>query len=133
MIRILAAAAAVCLAAPIVAQNVPPEGAPSIADAAPLAALNLEQQSAVRCSAAFAVVAQGQAGQQPFAAEYPPLGARGREFMVRSMARLMDEESLDRVAISRLLSAQVQTLWSDKDLLARTLPPCLALLDASGV
>ena len=95
--------------------------------------LSIEQQTALRCSAAFAVVAQGQANGNAAAQAYPDLSQRGREYMVRNMARLMDQASLDRTGVSRLLSAQVQQLWDEEDAIAAIMPPCLSLLDATGL
>ena len=95
--------------------------------------LSIEQQTALRCSAAFAVVAHGQANGNEAAQAYPVISQRGREYMVRNMAKLMDEASLDRTGVSRLLSAQVQELWDREEAIAEVMPPCLSLLDATGL
>ncbi|WP_454598359.1 hypothetical protein [Qipengyuania sp. SM2507] len=102
---------------------------------APAPALSLEQQSGVRCAAAFALVAQAQA-QSPGdaeALEYPALGERGREFFVRTAARLIDETGLDRDGVARLLSAEAGRLAREEGALDRAMPPCLMLLEASGL
>ena len=96
-------------------------------------ALNAQQSATLRCSAAFAVVAQGQANGNAEALAYPPLAERGREFFVRSTARLMDELQLDRADISALVSREAQQLWDEEGLLEQVMPSCLALLEASGV
>ena len=59
-------------------------------------AMSLEQQMLLRCSAAFAIVADQQARGLASAGAYPPMAQRGREFFVRSSARLMDELHLPR-------------------------------------
>ena len=96
-------------------------------------ALNAQQSATLRCSAAFAIVAQGQANGNTAAQAYPPLAERGREFFVRTAARLMDELQLDRAEISALVSREAQQLWDEDGLLDQVMPSCLALLEASGV
>ena len=96
-------------------------------------ALNVQQSATLRCSAAFAIVAQGQANGNTAAQAYPPLAERGREFFVRTAARLMDELQLDRAEISALVSREAQQLWDEEGLLEQVMPSCLALLEASGV
>lgn len=100
---------------------------------APAPALSLEQQSGVRCAAAFALVAQAQATGDAAALAYPALGERGREFFVRTAARLIDETGLDRDGVARLLSAEAGRLAQEEGALERTMPPCLMLLEASGL
>ena len=94
-------------------------------------ALTAQQAASVRCSAAFAMVAQGQANGDAAAQAYPAMAERGREYFVRSVARLMDELALDRPALEQLIAAEVQRLDAETQL-AQVMPPCLALLDASG-
>lgn len=94
--------------------------------------LTMEQSTAIRCSAAFAIVANDQAAGNRQALQYPPLAERGREYMVRSSARLMDERRISRDDVAALLGAEVQRLRQD-GLLDQVMPSCLALLDASGV
>ena len=108
-----------------------------LAASAPVAAqggfqLSLEQQTALRCSAAFAIVADGQARGNSEAVRYPPLGKRGREFFVRASAQLMDETGMDREDVAALLSAEAQKLW-DEGRIDDVMPACLLLLDASGL
>ncbi|MBU0669403.1 MAG: hypothetical protein KJ703_11045 [Alphaproteobacteria bacterium] len=99
----------------------------------PTPALSLEQQSGLRCAAAFALVAQAQAAGDTEALEYPALGERGREFFVRTAARLIDETGLDRVGVARMLSAEAARLAQEEGALDRAMPPCLMLLEASGL
>lgn len=94
------------------------------------AAMSLDHQGALRCSAAFAIVAirqqQGQAGQ------YPALGERGREYFVRAAAKVMEDTNMDRAAISNALRAEAQGLAKDGQLDA-VMPACLLMLDAAGL
>lgn len=94
--------------------------------------LTLEQKTSLRCSAAFAIIADGQQRGNAEALEYPALAERGREFFVRSSARLMDETGMDRAQISNLIQAEAQDLW-DKGEVEQIMPSCLLLLNASGV
>ena len=64
--------------------------------------------------------------------EYPLLAARGREFFVRSNAQLMDEAGLDRAAIEARLRAEADAIVAEGSL-DEIMPPCLLLLDASGL
>jgi hypothetical protein len=94
--------------------------------------LDLEQKMLVRCSAAFALAANMQENGDRSLGEIPELRARGREYFVRAMASLMDAEALDREAVAALLSVEVTAL-AEGDTLARTMPACLASLEASGL
>ena len=123
MIRfLLPAAAALAALAPIAVQAQQP--------AAP--ELTIQQNTALRCSVAFALVAQGQARGDPAMADYPPLGERGREFFVRSSAQLMDETGMSREAVAALLAVEIEAL-REPGALDGVMPPCLLLLDASGL
>ena len=96
------------------------------------APLNAAQQGALRCSAAFALVAERQGKGDPAALEYPPMGERGREFFVRSGAQLMDQAGLTRATIEERLRAEAGAILADGSL-DEIMPPCLLLLDASGL
>ena len=102
------------------------------AEPAPAVALTLDQQAALRCSAVFAIVSAGQDRGDADALAYPALGTRGREFFVRSMARIMDDTGLDREQIGRLAGAQAQEL-RDRGTISDAMPACLLMLDASGL
>ncbi|PKB14466.1 hypothetical protein B0I00_2055 [Novosphingobium kunmingense] len=98
----------------------------------PLPALTLEQETAVRCASAFAIVAAEQAKGGPSVANWPGLGARGREFFVRTGARLMDDTGASRPAVSALFARSADDLRAGGQLAARLeglRQPCLALLD----
>lgn len=109
--------------------------APMLAAASPAAAqeaapqLSLEHRMLVRCSAAFAIVANGQANGQADALEYPDLGETGREFFVRASAQVMDEAGLDRMQLQAAMAAEAQELW-DSGTVDDIMPACLALLPA---
>ena len=94
--------------------------------------LTLEQMTTVRCSAAFAIVAIRQEQGDADALAYPALAERGREFMVRSAARLIDEAGLTRDRVATLLLAEAQFL-SEGEHIAQIMPSCFLLLDASGL
>jgi hypothetical protein len=94
--------------------------------------LNLEQKTLVRCSAAFALAANMQENGDRSLGEIPELRARGQEYFVRAMASLMDSEALGREAVAALLKVEVAAL-AEGDMLARTMPACLASLEASGL
>jgi hypothetical protein len=102
--------------------------------AAPAAPPNLSQEdrALLRCSAAFALVAEGQAKGNAAAKKWPPVEVRGREFFVRALARLMDATGLDRGGISQLVGAEAQAIWDNGEV-EKVMPACLVMLDASGV
>lgn len=114
----------------LLALQTAPAPAPTQAQAP---ALSLEQQSGLRCAAAFALVAQAQSAGNAEALEYPALGERGREFFVRTAARLIDETALDRDGVARLLAQEASRLAQEEGALDRAMPPCLMLLEASGL
>ncbi len=103
----------------------PQEAAPE----QPAVQLSLEHRMLVRCSAAFALVANGQANGQEDALRYPAMAADGQEFFVRASAQVMDEAGLDRAQISAALSAEAQDLW-DSGTIDDVMPACLGLLPA---
>ena len=109
---------AALLAIPAAAQVVPPRE------------LSLEHRMLLRCSAAFALVANRQATGDPTAAEYPPLKERGSEYFVRASARVMDEAGLDRSAVDAALRAEAQALLQGGTL-AAVMPACLSALEAA--
>ena len=99
---------------------------PAIAqEAAPR--LSLEHRMLVRCSAALAMVAHGQASGQEDALRYPDLRESGQEFFVRASAQVMDAAGLDRAQITAALSAEAQDL-QDSGTLHDVMPTCLTLL-----
>ena len=94
--------------------------------------LTIQQKTALRCSVAFALVAERRIVGHRRIAPRLPLGERGREFFVRSSAQIMDETGMSREAVAELLAAEVAGL-QEPETLASVMPPCLLLLDASGL
>ncbi|WP_271078792.1 hypothetical protein [Aurantiacibacter sp. MUD61] len=90
--------------------------------------LSLEHRMLARCSAAFALVAEGQSNGNAAALRYPDIRESGSEFFVQAGARLMDEAGLSREQLTVLFSSEAQDLW-DNDTLDDVMPACLALLD----
>ena len=110
--------------------------APAAAALAQPAVVDLD--TAVRCSAAFGIVAAEQARGTAGAKAYPPLAQRGREFFVQTGARLMDEQKLTRPQVQERMKAEVEGLQqraaasADPAATMRgVMTPCLALLDAT--
>jgi len=110
----------------LAAQSPAPEASPQTVE------LTQENRAAVRCSAAFAMVAHDQSTGSESAQKWPDLGTRGREFFVVALAQLMDQTGLDRNGVSRLVAAEAQRL-RDAGEVDRVMPACLLMLEASGV
>lgn len=113
---------ALLVAAPAAAQTTPDQGPPG--------ALSLQQSTALKCSAAFALGAAMQARGE--GAQWPALGERGREFFVRVSAQVMDETGRSRDQVAAELTGQAKSL-AEPGALAAAMPPCLLLLEASGL
>ena len=96
------------------------------------APLSLEQKTALRCSAAFAIIAGAQAAGDEKALAYPPMAERGQEFFVRFSAGLMDQKGLTREAVAAMLRGEAQKLLSAGEV-HQIMPSCLLLLEGSGV
>ena len=111
----------------LAAQAVPP-ASPSAPPA-----LSLEQRSAARCSAAFALVAGAQERQEAWALGWPDLRVRGKEYFVQATARLMDETGADRGGIMGIVDGEVAVFAKDYAALRNVMPACLVSLDASGL
>lgn len=104
---------------------------PAAAQAAPEPApLNLQQSASLKCSAAFALASAAQARGEGKA--WPALSPRGREFFVRTSAQIMDEMGWSRDLVALKLADEARTL-GEPGALAAAMPPCLLLLDASGL
>jgi len=95
-------------------------------------ALAPDQRALLRCAAAFALVAEGQARGAEEARRWPALAGRGREFFVRALAQVMDEARLDREAIAALAGAEARALAAAGEV-DRIMPSCLAMLGAAGL
>ena len=94
--------------------------------------LSIEAQASLRCSAAFALVAYGQEAGDPASAKWPEIDPRGREYFVRTLARIMDEAKIDRDQAADLAELEARRLLDSGNLDA-VMPACLQLLDASGL
>lgn len=86
----------------------------------------------LRCSAAFALVAQRQAAGDPAVLVWPAMAERGQEYFVRAGAEIMDGAGLGRERLGELIRAEATTLAAP-DALGAAMPDCLASLDASGL
>lgn len=118
-------ALAAAAASPLMAQPAPANPSPQ---------LKMEQQTALRCAVAFGLVAGQQAAGDARASAYPAMDPRGKEFFVRTTARLMDELALNRDQISALALAEMQALKDGgRQQLDQIMPACLMMLDVSGV
>ncbi len=100
----------------------------------------LEQATLLRCSAAFAIIASEQARGVESALAYPALQERGKEYFVRSGARLMDELGLTRESLQAMLVAEVARLQEQSGtaeqpgaMIDAVMQPCLLSLEASGL
>lgn len=98
--------------------------------------LNLEQETALRCSAAFALIAYDQQRKAPGWDKYPPLGTRGREYFVLTTADLMDQTGATREQVAAMFAARFKALQESSvraadsgAVVQATLKPCLTLLD----
>lgn len=97
----------------------------------------VDLDTALRCSAAFGIVAAEQQRAGPARMGYPPLAERGREFFVQTGARLMDERKLTREQVQSQLQEEVARLQADSatdggaGFRKSVMPSCLALLDAT--
>lgn len=94
--------------------------------------LPIEQQSAVRCSTAIAMAAEQQRAGQASGKDWPDLTMRGREFFVRSLAKLMDEAKLTRPMMALHVQREAEQL-KQPGRLDEVMPACLMLLNSSGV
>lgn len=98
--------------------------------------LSTEDRAAVRCSAAFAIVAGEQQRRAASSAHYPPLGWRGREFMVVTGERLIaagwSREQVTAAMTEAVadLQREAKTTGNAASVLDAVMPSCLTLLNA---
>ncbi|RPF71143.1 hypothetical protein [Aurantiacibacter spongiae] len=111
-------------AAPALAQAAPP---PVAGQSSGRSQISLEQRMLMRCSAAFALAHARRQSGEGAAARLPDPGPRGRDFFVRSAARVMDEAGLTREQIAAELAAEARDL-ARGDTLAQVMPACMGLL-----
>ncbi len=114
------AVVAVLFAVPLTAQDMP----------VLLPALTLAQQTSLRCSAAFAMIAAGQAKGEAESLAFQPIGQRGREYFVRVAAQMMDETGATREQLQAMLLREASAIRNEgPKSLSGLMPPCLVLLD----
>lgn len=114
------AVVALVFAAPLAAQETP----------ALLPSLSLGQQTGLRCSAAFAMVAAGQAKGEADSLAFAPVGQRGREYFVRLAAQMMDEIGVTREQLQAMMLREASAIRNEgPKALSGLMPPCLVLLD----
>ena len=120
------------LAALLLAAAPPPPPA-----AASLDRLTAEHHLALRCGAVFAITASEQARGLPQANKWPALATRGREFFVRSAARIMDETGLAREDVraaamqeAQAVQRQTSTAADPEAAFSGQMTACLPLLNA---
>lgn len=125
MKRLLATLLLAAMAAPAAGQETPK--------------LTIEQQTLVRCSATFALIAGEQAKGDPAALRYPALGERGREYFVRTAAKLTDDLGVPRETVMGLLSREAGRVQAERaaanpaEITDRIMRTCLVSLIASGL
>lgn len=90
------------------------------------------QSMALRCGVVFALGTRMQADRKPAAAGWPPLEARGKEYFVRMLARLIDDTRASRDTLSAMAAREAAS-YRDDAAVAAALPGCLPLLDAAGL
>lgn len=132
MLRFLFPLALIATPAAVQAQTPTPAPTPTHGQARPEIEqadpqLTLEQRAMMRCSAAFAITAFRQDNGDAAALRFPDMSARGQEFFVRAIARLMDETGLNRSEVEALLSSEARRIAGEGDL-AQVVRPCLSLL-----
>lgn len=93
--------------------------------------LSPPQAAALRCGVVFARAARMQAERDPAAAGWPVLAVRGREYFVRVLARLVDDTGASRETLAGMAAREAAALTGAA--VQAAMPPCLALLEASGI
>ena len=100
--------------------------------------LTLEQETALHCSAVFAIISREQAQHAPVSETLPHVGARGREYFVVTTAQLIDQTSATHQQVAALFKSRhaqaLSGLTGVADPVtarAAMLEPCLVLLAAT--
>lgn len=123
--------AALALVSSAVSGAAPP--LPASGGGAATGRLTDDHRAALRCAAAFAIVALEQAdGDAPEG--WPPLALRGKQYFADTGAQVMREAALDRDEVRDLMTADVRALQAAPDpeaALAALAAPCTARLDAA--
>lgn len=96
--------------------------------------LTLQQSASLRCGVVFGAVAAAQDRGDKEALALPPMKERGREFFVRTMAKLMDDKNLDRDQVKALVMGQIEEIVkTDTADVADEMPACMLMLEAAGL
>lgn len=121
----LAFAFALGLTAPAMAQA-NPNLSTSVSTPVPAAkGLTLEHRMLLKCSAAFALVAHGQAQGQADMLGYKVNATQGREYFVQAMAQVMDDTGFSREEVTEQLTQEAQRLSAgDGKGIAEIMPVC---------
>lgn len=118
----------------LLAQSAAPQAPDAPATSPEALDLSAEQSASLRCGVAFGIVAGGQEAGDERALAFPPMEPRGKEFFVRTLARLMDEKNLTREQVFALAMGQMAELGDGGiESVTEMMPACLMMLDASGL
>ena len=130
---ILPAIAAAMLTAPVIAQDSARADTPAPVITMELVDLPIEQQTALRCGVAVAIATEAQRAGNADGKDWPDLleNERGREYFVRTMAKLMDDTGIAREGIALRGRKEAEDLAQDGRLDA-VMPACLLMMQASG-
>lgn len=118
-------AVALALSSAAFAQDQAPEEGPK---------LTLQQSASLRCGVVFGTITAAQDRGDEDALAFPPMKERGREFFVRTMAKLMDDENLDRDQVKALVMGQIEEIVETNTTdVADEMPACMLMLEAAGL
>lgn len=117
--------------APIALQVGAPAPSPVVAS---FEDLPIEQSTAPRCGVAFAIVQGWQEAGNARGGAFPSMAeANAREFFLTAMVRLIDDYSLERTDVRRLVEAEKARHQADDFASVEAMMPgCLALLELSS-
>jgi hypothetical protein len=128
------------IAAPLLLQSAPAappdDSAPTEAPLTSLDDLPIEQATGPRCGIAFALVSRWQRTGDERGAGYIDMeSGGGREFFVRTMARLMDDTGLDRDQLATLANAEMLKLDTEEgaERVEAMMPACLLMKRSAGL
>lgn len=98
-----------------------------------LSRLTGDHRAALRCAAAFAIVATAQSGGDALPG-WPPLSVRGKRYFADTGVVVMKDAGLDRDAVRDLIASEVRAVQTAGDpdaALSALATPCVARLDAA--
>lgn len=98
-----------------------------------LSRLSADHRTALRCAAAFAIVATEQSGGDALP-DWPPLSVRGKRYFADTGALVMKEAGLDQDAVRDLITSEVRSLQTAGDpdaALSALAKPCVTRLDTA--